>query len=171
MKLQYTPDPAGHAWQLTAEGLPMNIHERSDFWRAHLDDGEYREMTVVSSRQNPSAIQKNAKETVVTYSTLTAENGNVYDIALTIHIQESDGGLLFFATIDNHSPVRFNEIQLPFFDFDRLCSSPEEEVLYLPNGMGERIVNPRDFVRKSCHTEYMAADYCNIWQSNDTPRR
>ena len=56
MKLQYTPDPAGHAWQLTAEGLPMNIHERSDFWRAHLDDGEYREMTVVSSRQNPSAI-------------------------------------------------------------------------------------------------------------------
>lgn len=34
MKLQYTPDPAGHAWQLTAEGLPMNIHERSDFWRA-----------------------------------------------------------------------------------------------------------------------------------------
>ena len=156
MKLQYTPDPAGHAWQLTAEGLPMNIHERSDFWRAHLDDGEYREMTVVSSRQNPSAIQKNAKETVVTYSTLTAENGNVYDIALTIHIQESDGGLLFFATIDNHSPVRFNEIQLPFFDFDRLCSSPEEEVLYLPNGMGERIVNPRDFVRKSCHTEYLS---------------
>ena len=169
MKLQYTPDPAGHAWQLTAEGLPMNIHERSDFWRAHLDDGEYREMTVVSSRQNPPAIQRNAKETVVTYSTLTAENGNVYDIALTIHIQESDGGLLFFATIDNHSPVRFNEIQLPFFDFDRLCSSPEEEVLYLPNGMGERIVNPRDFVRKSCHTEYMAADYCNIWQSNVYP--
>ena len=82
MKLQYTPDPAGHAWQLTAEGLPMNIHERSDFWRAHLDDGEYREMTVVSSRQNPPAIQRNAKETVVTYSTLTAENGNVYDIAL-----------------------------------------------------------------------------------------
>ena len=47
MKLQYTPDPAGHVWQLTAEGLPMNIHERSDFWRAHLDDGEYREMTVL----------------------------------------------------------------------------------------------------------------------------
>lgn len=35
--------------------------------------------------------------------------------------------------------------------------------------MGERIVNPRDFVRKSCHTEYMAADYCNIWQSNVYP--
>lgn len=128
-------------------------------------------MTVVSSRQNPPAIQRNAKETVVTYSTLTAENGNVYDIALTIHIQESDGGLLFFATIDNHSPVRFNEIQLPFFDFDRLCSSPEEEVLYLPNGMGERIVNPRDFVQKSCHTEYMAATIATSGRATFTPRR
>lgn len=25
MKLQYTPDPAGHAWQLTAEGLPTSV--------------------------------------------------------------------------------------------------------------------------------------------------
>ena len=141
----------------------------ADFWRIHLDTGEIRELTVFSTQQDPPQVTRLQGETAYTYPRLKAENGAVFDITYVLTIREENGGLTFLSRVENRDAVRVNEIQAPFFAFDRLLSDPEEEVLYIPNSLGERIENPRRWVRDTCHTEYMAADYQNIWYTATYP--
>ena len=151
--------------QLSAPGLEPRFAAGEDFWRIHLDTDEIRELTVFSADQAPPQVSYSNDETIYTYPKLKAENGETYDVTYHLSIREENGELIFRSTVENRCNIRVNEIQAPFLAFDRLNSAPEDEVLYIPNSLGERIENPRKWVRDTCHTEYMAADYRNIWYS------
>ena len=62
----------------------------------------------------------------------------------------------------NNSNVRINELQYPLFEFEQINENLDLDELILPQGLGNKIKNPHDFI-KNRHTEYMAADYKNIW--------
>ena len=153
----------------TAEGFAPVFAENTDFWRIHLDNGENRELTVFSTEQEPPVVHQNGDDTVYTYASLKAEDGTMYDVTYELTIRRGNGGLTFLSKVENRDAVRVNEIQAPFLAFDRLNSQPEEEELYIPNSLGERIPNPRKWVADTCHTEYMAADYQNIWYTATYP--
>ena len=137
--------------QLSAPGLEPRFAAGEDFWRIHLDTDEIRELTVFSTRD--LVFSCSDAETTYTYPKLKAENGETYDITYRLSIREENGQLNFRSAVENRCSVRVNEIQAPFLAFDRLNSAPEDEVLYIPNSLGERIENPRKWVRDTCHTE------------------
>ncbi|MBO5273285.1 MAG: hypothetical protein J6I45_01585 [Clostridia bacterium] len=144
------------------------LHESSDFWRLHLDTGEHRELAVHSSEQGEPVCTERENETVLVYHSLTAEDGSVHEIELELHILAEGQMKKYFSVIRNSSDhTRVNEVQFPFFDFDRLNSAPEDEVLYIPCSLGERVPNPRLKVRSAHHTEYTASDDRGIWMVHD----
>lgn len=141
----------------------------SDLWRIFLDDGEIRELSVYSSSQKNPEITALPGGTDISYNRLTAENGALYDIGLTIHIRSDGGAIRFSADMENFSDARINELQLPFFSLDKTSCTPSEEILYAPEGLGARYPDPRTFILKSCHTEYMSADYKSVWYNASYP--
>lgn len=135
-----------------------------DFWRAYLDDcqlGGKRELAVYSSDQAAPSIEKKDNQIIYTYKSLKAEDGSVHNIGLTLTQTLVDGVWHYAATMDNRSQVRLNELQYPFWQFDRINGEFAEDILYVPEGMGRRVVNPHAYTA-AAHTEYMAADYKNI---------
>ncbi len=139
-----------------------------DFWRMHLDSGEHHEIGVYSSAQTPVSVSCDASHAVFEYDKIVDELGTEHRISLTVFIDSVDGELRFSADITNNADVRLNELQLPLVEFDSLASKSEDEILYIPNGYGEKIINVRERIR-ACHTEYMAADYKNIWYFANSP--
>ena len=63
--------------------------------------------------------------------------------------------------MENNGDVRINELQYPFFEFEKINENSDCDELIVPEGLGRSIKNPHDSV-KSAHAEYMAADYKNI---------
>lgn len=153
----------------SSEGFSPLMNKNGDFWRMHLDNGEYREIDVCSSRQTPAGIKKEKGKITISYHGVVAENGAFYNIKLTVYIKNTDGALCFSADIENQDEVRVNELQLPFIDFEKISSETENEILYVPDGLGARYKNPRKYIEKYCHTEYMSADYKNIWYTAAYP--
>jgi hypothetical protein len=150
------------------DGFRPGMTAGACFWRAFLDDGVYREISVYSSSQKPVKITTDDDETAVYYDRLLAENGAEYAIGLCVRIKREYGALSFGASIDNKSYVRVNELQLPFMDFEQLCGAPEDEMLYLPTELGARYKNPRGHAAGQ-HTEYMAADQKAVWLNTTYP--
>ncbi len=140
-----------------------------DFWRMFLDNGENREIGVYSSAQIPTHVKKGKDTVTIVYDGVIAEDMQRYDIPFTIYITAVDGVLHFSSDIENRDDIRVNEVQLPFIDFDTISSNTEDEILYVPDGLGRRYKNPRKFVETNFHTEYMSADYKNIWFSATYP--
>lgn len=135
-----------------------------DFWRLYLDDcrlGGKRELAVYSSEQNPPKVEKAENSIVYHYDSLKAEDGSVHNISLTLTQTLTDGVWRYAATMDNKSDVRLNELQYPFWQFDRINGDFAEDIMYIPEGLGRRVVNPHAYTA-AAHTEYMAADYKNI---------
>lgn len=154
----------------SADFTPV-MHEGGDFWRLHLDHCKYcmnRELGVYSHEQTPVRVESANGKTVIEYDKVVAEDGSVYEIGLTFFIEERDGALYFSAKIKNDADIRVNELQYPFFEFDSINGSFAEDTLYLPNGLGQRVPNVHAYV-ESNHTEYMAADYKNIWKCLNYP--
>lgn len=139
-----------------------------DFWRAFLDTDEIRELSVYSHAQTPVSIEEHGDTTVVTYAQLLAENGERFDIQLKVNIRKQGGALHFSADIRNDSNVRLNELQLPYICASRYACEPEDEVLYSPEVLGRRDVNPRRAIQKM-HTEYMSADYKSVTWARTYP--
>ena len=157
-------------WQ--SEGLPMAAPEQADFWRVHLDDGYHRSMTVRSYRQK-GVVRQTADGLELHYDRLTGEDGKTFEIGLTIHIepgQQSGYPLLtMWAEIDNRSDARLNELQLPFVELATAGDTDRSrDTLYKMNGLGQRMDNPWQALEAS-HTEYMAADYHEIWDGVQYP--
>ena len=77
----------------------------------------------------------------------------------------ADGALTFRAEIAPESEgVRVNELQLPILTFDSLGATSEQEVLYLPDGLGARYQNPRaHLLAGAANTEFLHADYKTLW--------
>ncbi len=152
-----------------AEGFHPQFHEGSDFWRLFLDTGEIRELSVYAHAQTPVRTEQAGDLIRVEYDRLTAENGEIFDIGLTVEIRQQDGALHFSASLRNRSDARVNEVQLPVLSAARYGCAPEEEILYSPDGMGVRNPNPRQAVAKK-HTEYMSADYkCTLYPQTYPP--
>lgn len=169
LQLQISEDAAAIEW--SAQGLPLQNKKQADFWRVHLDDGYYRSMTVRSSRQKGS-VYETENGLAITYLQLTGDDGRVFDIEFTVHITVAKHpyeSLEMWAEMDNHSNARLNELQLPFVDLTVIANTVrEQDVLYKMNGLGEKIINPWEALKKS-HTEYMAADYDEIWNTVQYP--
>ncbi len=163
--LQYEVAFDGRAPRTALRGTdfaPLSA-DGADFWRIHLDVGELRELTVFSTAQETPEVQRSGNETVYIYDRLRAENGADFDITFRLTVRAENGALTFLPELENRSAARVNEIQAPFLAFSRLAGEPAEEVLYIPNSLGERIADPRTYIRRRCHTEYISADYRNIW--------
>ena len=142
-----------------------------DFWRVFLDDqklGGKRELAVYSSQQNPPIVTKEGNTISYHYPTLLAEDGTTHNIRLTLTQTLQDGVWHYAATMDNQSGVRLNELQYPFWQFDRICGDFSQDILYLPEGLGRKVVDPHAYTA-AAHTEYMAADYKNIVRMYNYP--
>ena len=154
--------------QLSADGFSPLLREDGDFWRAFLDTGEIRELSVYSHDQTPAHTDITDTCAVYRYDSLTAEDGVTYPIALEVTLQRVDGTVHCSAVIENHGDCIVNELQLPFVDaYDYGCD-PAEEVLYTPDGIGARTPNLRQAI-SWCHTEYMSADYKSTWMTHTYP--
>ena len=133
------------ALKFSSEGFNPVFRENGDFWRLHLDygvAGKPRELGVYSHDQDAPEVTDNGSEIIMTYPRLKAEDGSIHEIKLTLSAKTVDNTVVFEADMENGSEVRLNEIQYPFFDFTSLNAPLEEDVLYLPNGLGRRIANP-----------------------------
>ena len=166
MKLSFTLSP-----RLKAPDFEPIFTENGDFWRLYLDEcrlGAKREIAVYSSEQEEPATVVTDSSITYTYSKIKDEFGNVHDVALTLNATLCNGAYDYSATIDNKSDVRVNELQYPFFTFDRINGDFKDDVLYISEGLGRRIVDPHSFTH-SHHTEYIAADDKNVIKTYSYP--
>lgn len=153
----------------SAEGLPLTGSEKGDFWRLHLDDDYIREILVPSSIQSGTVTELSDGSDIF-YDSVIDTSGKRYEVKLTIHIRYRTEELEMWADIENQEEVRVNELQLPFLDLSTVCdTNREKDVLYRSLGLGERLENPWLRLGKY-HTEYMAADYREIWSPLLYPR-
>lgn len=163
-----TPDGNSAVWR--ANGLPTKETAGGDFWRMMADDGYCREMLIYSSQQQAKLVTTDNERTVIVYDGLVGTDGRKFDIGLTLTVTRSRDGLLFDATIENRDKARVNELEYPFVDLETVGSEDRaRDMLYRPNGFGERIQNPWVALRKA-HTEYMSADYLDIKSTLLYPR-
>ena len=152
-----------------ADGLPLSNPEKADFWRIHMDDDYNREVMIPSSIQT-GKVTDLADGSDITYDSLVDETGRKYEVKLTIHVRKRSSEIEMWAEVDNQDEARVNELQLPFLDLSSVCDEKREnDVLYRSRGLGERLENPWAKLEKY-HTEYMAADYYEIWSPLLYPR-
>lgn len=152
-------------YRICADDFVPVMSENGDFWRAYLDycqNGKNRELAVYSSEQPDPDVKKTASGYEIVYESLLAEDGTKHNIRLKLSAEyQKDGEISFSFEIENNSEVRVNEVQYPFFDFARINGAFDQDVLYLPDGLGRKVTNPH-LDTQLAHTEYMAADYKNI---------
>lgn len=156
---------------LSADGFMPELYENGDFWRMHLDyceAGRNKELGVYSHHQTDPDVKVTENETVITYHRLVAEDLSVHNIKLVLKILQKNGALYFSAEMDNNSNVRLNELQYPLFEFKKINGNLDEDELVVPDGLGRKIKNPHEAAMRE-HTEYMAADYKNIWKMYSYP--
>lgn len=157
--------------KLLIDGFDCKLKSGSDFWRMHLDyckSGLNNDLGVYSHQQKEPKVVKNGDEITITYSSITAEDMSEHDITLELKIIHKNGALHFSSKMANNSSVRINELQYPFFEFTQLNGELDSDELILPLGMGIKIPNPHKMVAAK-HTEYMAADYKNVWSATPYP--
>lgn len=156
---------------LSIEDFLLKLRKNGDFWRIHLDyckSGMNNELGVYSHQQKTPEVKKTGNETIISYSGLIAEDRSMHNINLVLKIIQRNGALYFSADMENHSSVRINELQYPFFEFERINEKLEYDEFIVPEGLGRKIINPHDDTA-CAHTEYMAADYKNIWKMYSYP--
>ncbi len=166
LRFSVSDDGKYASWRLP--GTNMKETNGGDFWRIIADDSYYMELTVKSSLQDGN-VTKNGNTTTVVYDRLHTDNGMVIDATLTLKIEESEIGYRFHSTLKNRSKTRLNELQYPYIDLNRLVGERENDVLFRPRGLGERIENPWKAL-DTAHTEYMSADYNEIKSTLMYPR-
>ncbi len=138
--------------------------QNSDLFRMHLDDDMNKELTVFGKDQTIAKVETMADGLDIYYNKIVAEDNREFDIEYIVHIRKSGDGFDFTSTVKNNSDVRINEIQVPFIELNTIADDAKEnDTLYMPMGLGQRIENPWETIQKTCHTEYFAADYNEIW--------
>ena len=161
-QLVFSVNDVGNNCCMSASGTPLANAPGADFFRVMIDDGYLREITVPSHLQK-GAVTKEGNLTTIVYPQLVDETGRVFHVELTVYIEYTEEEIRFSSQVSNHDAVRVNEVQLPFLDFSTVCDkNRENDTLFRSRGMGEKIPNPWAALEKG-HTEYMAADYREIW--------
>lgn len=140
--LTFEINPEANRAAFVIEGAADRASRRSDFWRLILDDGLKSEIPVCSSMQTGHVTRK-GKALVIEYDRLVSEYGDTYPIAFTVTVEQEDGLLKFTPAIQNRSEnTRVNECFCPLADFEQLCADKSKDALYLPEGLGRKIVDP-----------------------------
>ena len=159
----------GNRYCMSAEGTPLISSENADFFRIMMDDDYYREITVPSHLQE-GIVTRDGNKTTIFYPQLVDGTGRVFQVEFTVFVEETEEEIRFSSQIHNKDKARVNEVQLPFLDFSTVCNADrEEDVLFRPRGLGERVFNPWKAIEAE-HTEYMSADYREIWSPLMYPR-
>lgn len=167
--LSFSVDERACRVSWSAEGTPLANPAEADFWRVFMDDGYEREILVKSSSQT-GRVLRNAAGTTIVYDELIDEKGRRYDAALRILVVETDTEIEMRGEIENRGEARVNELQLPIVDLSRACAENRSaDTLFRCRGLGERLENPWKALERD-HTEYMAADYREIWSPLVYPR-
>jgi hypothetical protein len=148
-----------------ANGLPTCSPKNCDFWRVHLDDGMQKDLTV-HSRDQKGTVCGETDNIVITYKSLIAEDDTEYKVVLKIYMKTVGEVLECYAEVENCDEIRVNEVQCPFVELSYIADRERaNDILYYPEGVGRRMVDPWNYVRNNSHTEYMASEYENIWQT------
>ena len=167
--IEFTVNESANRVVWSAVGTPLANEEKADFWRVFMDDDYEREILVKSSSQQGRALRTPAGLDLV-YDGLVDEKGRQYDVRLVVHIVKTESETEIWADIENRGEARVNELQLPFVDLSSACDADRsKDVLYRCSGLGERLANPWAALEKS-HSEYMSADYREIWSPLVYPR-
>ncbi len=141
----------------------------SDFWRLILDDGMKTEIPVISSMQKGKVSEGDGKLTVK-YTKLISEYGDEYGITLKITVELTEDGMLRFTPyIENHEEARVNECFCPLCDFTELYGEKSDDIIYMPNGLGQRVEDPWEHLR-SMTSKYYAHDEREVFWHLHYPR-
>ncbi len=141
----------------------------SDFWRLILDDGLRTEIPVVSAQQSGRVSECDGK-LVIEYDKVVSEYGDVYDVYMKITVEVVDECLLRFTPyIENKQSARVNECFCPLADFTELFGEKKEDIVYMPNGLGQRNVDPWA-VLQSLTKQYYNHDEREVFWHQHYPR-
>ena len=169
-KLIFSIDTETCSVSWSGEGLPTRSVKDNDFFRVFLDNGVEREIAVFSRMQRGSVTQADDGSLFISYEYLTDEFGREYDVRLCVTVSVKENAIGFSTEIENCSDVRVNEIQCPFVSLVKIADEDTaRDTLYRPVGLGERLPNPIDTIRRLNHSEYMFADYDHIWRASTYP--
>ena len=141
------------------KGHESDASEDSEFWRLILDDGLRREIPVISTDQT-GKVSMEGDGLVIRYGSLVSEYGDTYPVSFTVNVRQEDGLLKFSAEIENNTEnVRVNECFCPMADFNSIAGDKAEDVLYWPQGPGERYVNPWKLLEDKAPYYYAHDEY------------
>ncbi len=143
--------------------LPKNTLKGGGFWRLILDDGLRTEIPIFSHKQNGEVKRNSDGSITVTYSSLLSEYGDSYDIVFKIEIKKEGELISFTPTLENNSDVRINECFCPIMPFDGIMGKREEDVLYMPQGLGTRVVDPTRKLESLTKQYYSHNEYETFW--------
>jgi len=165
-------DGSRASWQ--ADGLPMAAREDGDFWRMYIDDFKFRDCPVHSAKQHGKAAAIDGG-VEITYDRLLDDTGREANVTLIVRITSQGEALKFDAHIENHDErFRLNEFKLPFMDMRTIASRKRsQDVLYLPNGLGQKVPNPWGFdkmtVSEAAHLEYLEPSQYEVFRRMEYP--
>ena len=169
-KLTFSISESADKASFSATDLVLSSVKDCDFFRIFLDNGIEREIAVLSKDQRGSVKAVDESTYIISYDTLADEYGRVYDVKLNITVKCQENAMIFIPEITNGSEVRVNEIQCPFVELSAIASEDTSaDILYRPVGLGERLPDPINQIRKQNHSEYMFADYEHVWRCATYP--
>ncbi len=135
----------------------------SDFWRLILDDGMRTEIPVISAMQKGN-VSKGEDTVTIEYDSLLSEYGDRYDIYFKITVEkDKDGMLVFTPYIENGSDARVNECFCPLCDFTELFGDKTGDIIYMPNGLGQRVEDPWEYLRSMTYKYYFHDEREVFW--------
>ena len=137
--------------------------ENADFWRLILDDGMKTEIPVFSHEQSGRVLPLDNGMKVV-YDKLVSHYGSEYDIAFTVKIEKEGELIRFTPEIENKSEgVRVNECFCPMTDVNCFVGEKQDDILYMPAGLGERARDPWKKMQALNEQYYYHNEYENVW--------
>lgn len=155
--LTFTIDAEGRA-HVDAEG--RLTAPRGRCWTLSLVTDTQRDLAVHSEDQSPQ-VHSSPAELVLTYPRVTAVDGSVHEVNLTVRVRDENGTLTFDGTVAAER-VTVAEVTLPVLEL-AADTVTEDETLYRPEGLGRRIHEPRSRLYRA-HTEYMDGDDTGVWE-------
>ena len=133
-------DARGAAYVI--DGKKADAVTDAEFWRLILDDGQKKEIPVLSNMQK-GRVSREGSALVIRYDSLLSEYGDTYPVRFTVRINEENGMLRFSPSVENlDTKVRVNECFCPMADFNTLAGPKDKDVLYWPQGPGARYKDP-----------------------------
>ncbi len=155
--LNFEMDENGENAGFIIRGKEDDAAHGSDYFRLILDDGMRTEIPILSHKQTGKATM-DGNRLVVTYEKLVSEYGDTYDVKFTVTVEIEDGLLKFTPAVENNTKnVRINECFCPLADFNSLYGDKKDDIIYFPNGLGTRVVDPWKFL----------SDMTSIWYHHD----